>query len=183
MEGSDASDVTNPMPRSLKLESVLMNDPDGKTVFALCSKGESKSIVILNKQPWIEADIKSIVEGADTELIELHRNDKFSKFHGRPPVAMNEVAMSYISPAGDDVIAKYSQQKRYAVRETPAIYTAVTIPYIDAIPAEKCNWVKNCVVDRTKEQDLLMYEDDGCMMFPGKALEWILLLSFRSFAF
>lgn len=79
MEGSDANDVANPMPRSLKLESVLVNDPDGKAVFALCSKGESKSIVIFTKKPWSDADIKAIVEGADTELIEFHRNEASSR--------------------------------------------------------------------------------------------------------
>ena len=159
--------MSNRLPRSLKLESVLMNNPDDKTAKVLCSSGESKSIVILTKKPWSDADIKAIVEGADTELEQVHRNDKFSKYDGQPPPEMNKVTMAFICPAGDDDIAQFSQQKRYVVRETPALYSKATVPFRDAIPAEKCNWIKNCVVDRTKEMDKLLYEDDGCMMFQG----------------
>jgi len=167
---SDANaDMTNPVPRSLKMESVLRNDPDDKTAFVLCSNGgESQSIVIINKKPLSENDIKAIVEGADTELSEYQRNGQYSKYNGRPPPEMNEVDMTFICPAGEKEIAKYSEQKRYAVRETPAIYTAATVPYRDAIPASFCDWVKNIVIDRAEEMDKLLYEDDGCMLLPGE---------------
>lgn len=89
-------DAANPVPRRLKLESVLHNDPDGRVASALCStrpeaSAPSRAIVILSKKPWSDADIRAIVEGSETELNEYHRNDKFSKYDGRPPAPINEV--------------------------------------------------------------------------------------------
>ena len=51
-------------PRGLKLESVLMTDPDSKSVFALCTEPDSssKAVVVLNKKPWTEAEVRGIVE-------------------------------------------------------------------------------------------------------------------------
>jgi len=160
--------IDQAMPRDMKLERVLKNDPDGKSVFALCStaNGESKAIVILDKKPWSEADIRSVVEGADTKLTEFHRNDKFSKYHGRPPPPMNEVSVTMICPANEQDIDKYTTQKRFAVRETPALYASATRPFVDTIPAKQLMWVE-AIIDRKAEMDHLVYEDDGVMMVKG----------------
>jgi len=155
-------DAANPVPRRLKLESVLHNNPDGRVASALCStrseaSAPSRAIVVLSKKPWSDADIRAIVEGSETELNEYHRNDKFSKYDARPPAPINEVSITFICPANDIDIAKYSEQKRHLVRETADVYQTATRPYVKQIPVEQLGWVQ-AIIDRRKEMDRLMYE-------------------------
>tara|TARA_B110001452_G_scaffold128536_1_gene106806 strand:- start:200 stop:1114 length:915 start_codon:yes stop_codon:yes gene_type:complete len=155
-------------PRGLKFDSVLMTDADSKSVFALCTEPDSssKAVIVLNKKPWTEAEVRSIVEGDGTTVLsEFHRNDKFSKYNAQPPAAANEVAITLICPANEIDIAKYSQQTRHAVRETPQLYAAATLPFVQSLPAKQTEWVRK-ILRREKEMEVLMYEDAACMLLP-----------------
>ena len=155
------------MPSGLTVESVLMNDPDGKSTFVLCSEPSSgeKAVVVLAKKAWTEAAARRVLETSDTTLNEFHRNDKFSKYTAQPPVDANEVDITLICPANEIDIAKYSQQERHLVRETPEIYAQATLPFVAALPPKQTAWVR-AILAREKEMEVLLYEDDGCMLLP-----------------
>ena len=155
------------VPSGLTVESMLMNDPDGKSTFVLCSEPSSgeKAVVVLAKKAWTEAAARLVLETSDTTLNEFHRNDKFSKYTAQPPVDANEVDITLICPANEIDIAKYSQQERHLVRETPEIYAQATLPFVAALPPKQTAWVR-AILAREKEMEVLLYEDDGCMLLP-----------------
>ena len=155
------------VPSNLAVEKVLLTDPDAKSTFVLCSDPSSgeKAVVVLAKKPWTEAAAKTVLEGTATALNEFHRNDKFSKYTARPPADANEVDITLICPANEIDIAKYSQQERHLVRETPEIYAQATLPFVAALPPKQTAWVR-AILAREKEMEVLLYEDDGCMLLP-----------------
>mmetsp|Transcript_19937 Transcript_19937/g.45989 ORF Transcript_19937/g.45989 Transcript_19937/m.45989 type:complete len:309 (-) Transcript_19937:737-1663(-) len=156
-----------PTPQRLKVDEVLMLDPDAKNAFVLCTHPATsdKAIVCVNKQPWSEADLHVLLEEGDTELEEFHRNDKFSKYRARPPPRANEALVTLICPANEIDVAKYSQQERFVVRESAATYATVTKPHIESVPAKQTAWVR-AILKREAEMDVLLYEDEHCMLLP-----------------
>eukprot|EP00967_Tisochrysis_lutea_P133101 scaffold233065_cov36-Tisochrysis_lutea.AAC.3 len=165
-----AEEASPPVPQGLELVRILSNDPEGKAAVVLCTAprpGEpaADAIVMLAKKPWSDADVQSIVEGKGTQLSEFHRNDKFSKYHAQPPAPMNEVAITFICPANEIDITKYTRQRRHVVRETPEIYATATAPFVSELPASQLAWVQ-AIMDRQAEMDRLLYEDSGAMMVP-----------------
>ena len=112
---ASAQSSAPPTPSRLKVDEVLMNDPDGKSAFVLATHpatGE-RAVVLVNKTAWTEKDMRMLLEEEGTELAEFHRNDKFSKFRARPPPAANEALLTLICPANEYDVAKYSSQERY----------------------------------------------------------------------
>ena len=160
------------VPSGLTVESVLMNDPDIKSTFVLCTDKTSgeKAVVVLAKKAWTEPAVRRVLTTSDTALHEFHRNDKFSKYTAIPATTQtlgnaNEVDITLICPANEIDIAKYSQQERHLVRETPEIYAQATLPFVAALPPKQTAWVR-AILDREKEMEVLLYEDDGCMLLP-----------------
>jgi len=64
-----------------------------------------------------------------------------------------------IYPATEMLIAKYSRQQTYSVRETADIYKNVTKNYIDSLDASHVEWMHN-VLDNKKETELCLFEND-----------------------
>ena len=81
--------------------------------------------------------------------------------------------MDIIFPCTAKHISKYSQQKRYLVQETAAMYKGITAPHISALPEEALAWVYN-ILGKRKEVDRLLFEDPdpetGFMLHPD--LKW-----------
>lgn len=156
-----------PLPSGLSLDRIMSRDPDGKSCVALCTQPASgeKAVVVLQRKPWADDDVRSTLEGISTHLEEFHRNDKFSKYHAQPPPAANQCSITLICPANEHDIAKYSDQRRVLVRETKEIYQATTLPFVESIPAKQTAWVQ-AIMDRKSEMDKLIWENDGCMLLP-----------------
>ena len=157
----------DPVPSGLSLDRIVSRDPDGKSCVALCTQPASgdKAIVVLQRRPWTDDDVRSTLEGASTHLDEFHRNDKFSKYHANPPAAANQCTISLICPANEYDIAKYSQQKMILVRETTEIYQTITLPFVESIPVKQMAWIQ-AIMDHKAEMEKLIWENDGCMLLP-----------------
>ena len=69
-----------------------------------------------------------------------------------------DVKVYLIYPATDLHIRKYTVQPRVLVRETPDLYSSVTLPYIKSIPDKRTAWVQN-ILDGLKEQDSVVLAD------------------------
>jgi len=73
--------------------------------------------------------------------------------------------MDVVRPATEWHISKYSAQRRVLVRETAAVYAAVTSPYVASIPEKRISWVYN-ILDGKKEQDLVVHQDNKFVLLP-----------------
>lgn len=81
------------------------------------------------------------------------------------PVQANPVEMMVICPANDVDVAKYSEQRRSLVRETPSVYASVTLPFVQALPEAQTAWVR-AILSKEQEADKILYEDDIGMLLP-----------------
>lgn len=153
-------------PAGLKFVRVLRHLPDSKSSFVLCEEPSTKSaaIVTLARREWTDADVQLTLEG-ETAVDEWHRNDKFSKYNAQPPPKANDIHLTLICPANDIDIAKYSDQRRRLVRETPSMYETVTRVWVDALPPKQTAWVRACL-NKEQEADKILYEDEFAMLFP-----------------
>lgn len=70
------------------------------------------------------------------------------------------VKLTLIRPATEAHIAKYSEQHKIMVTETPELYRSVVQPWIESQPPERIQWVYN-ILDKKKEADTILYEQTG----------------------
>lgn len=147
------------VPAGLSFERLLFNDTYAhrmSAVFARRHAGAAeRAVVVASKSPWTEAELRELVEGGQNELAEEHRNDKFSK-HSGP--ARTGVSLTLICPANDVDVLKYTEQPTYVVRETPAIYRDITLPYVQSLPEKQTAWV-HAILEGRAENDARVHED------------------------
>ncbi|CAH1642141.1 unnamed protein product [Spodoptera littoralis] len=150
------------------LEKILNNNTNRKTVCVL-GKFKDKSgvaLVILEKNAFKEEDLDN--EGyfsVDTELKTFFENDIYGNYECFPRSSLN---------VGSDKkhIAKFSQQERHIVLETPELYQKLTLPHLEK---EQFNlqWVYN-ILEGESEQDRIVYDNkcerDGFVLVPD--LKW-----------
>lgn len=70
------------------------------------------------------------------------------------------VKLTLIRPAKEAHIAKYSEQLKVMIKETPEMYDSIVKPWVDSQPAERIQWVYN-ILDKKKEADTILYEQTG----------------------
>ena len=171
--------MSSPAATTLQFDQLLKLDADSKSAFVLCTNPEQacRAVVVLNRRQWTEADVRLALEDSETSREQVHANDKFSKFVLQIPVAANPVEMTVICPANDVDVAKYSEQRRSLVRETPAVYASVTLPFVQALPDAQTAWVR-AILSKEQEADKILYEDDFCMLLPDS--KWTDLADTRS---
>jgi m7GpppX diphosphatase len=71
----------------------------------------------------------------------------------------NQLQCNMMYPATEMLIAKYTRQQQYSVRETADIYNKVTKKYIDSLDQSHVEWMHN-VLDNKKETELCLFEND-----------------------
>ena len=76
--------------------------------------------------------MQEILSGAFASK-EEHRNDKFSKHSLDVPARLNGIMATMICPANEVDVAKYTHQTKHFVRETAALYTTATEPFVRAL--------------------------------------------------
>ena len=74
-----------------------------------------------------------------------------------------KVQCNLIYPATEMLIAKYTKQNFYSVRETADVYSKVTKAYIDALDPKHVDWMQN-VLDGSKETELRVFENEHFML-------------------
>ncbi|KIM65696.1 hypothetical protein SCLCIDRAFT_112453 [Scleroderma citrinum Foug A] len=65
-----------------------------------------------------------------------------------------DLKISVIFPATDVHVRKYSRQDILMVHETPELYEKVVVPYIEAFPPSRTQWVRN-ILDGTSSETIL----------------------------
>ena len=159
--------MSAPAATALQFDRLLHLDADSKSAFVLCTAPEQacRAVVVLSRRQWTEDDVRVALEDSETRREQVHGNDKFSKFVLQVPVQANPVEMMVICPANDVDVAKYSEQRRSLIRETPSVYASVTLPFVQALPEAQTAWVR-AILSKEQEADKILYEDDFCMLLP-----------------
>ncbi|PIC30543.1 hypothetical protein B9Z55_021747 [Caenorhabditis nigoni] len=144
--------------QNAKFQEVLGADSSHKSLFLLLSQPDgSQGILLANKSPFSEdkSDIEKLLETA--KLQEISRNDIFGSYNIEVDGKLNLLKSQLIYPVNDRLIAKYRQEEKFVIRETPELYETVTKPYIEKFQLN-LNWVYNCLEKRS-EVDKIVYED------------------------
>ncbi|KZO94843.1 scavenger mRNA decapping enzyme [Calocera viscosa TUFC12733] len=114
------------------------------------------AILIVNKTHFDASSIEEYVKSDIGEVKVLGVNDIYNwllgwtKSNSEGPRGA-DVKMTLIRDATEVHIRKYSRQKMIMVHETPALYRTVVLPWVDAIPPERIQWVHNILEGKTSE--------------------------------
>lgn len=160
--------------RGFEVSEVLNDDPMTKSI-ALLGRFEGKpdnAVVLLARKPFDKASA-GLLASEGMALAPDFCNDIYSKYVGRPAPELSQVTVDVIYPATEKHVQKHRAQKRQMVVETPELYERVVLPYIQAVPPARMQWVYN-VLERKKEVERLIFEDPdprvGFMLHPD--LKW-----------
>ncbi|TRY73879.1 hypothetical protein TCAL_15740 [Tigriopus californicus] len=165
-----------------QMTRVLNEDSESKSV---CLEGlvdGKKAVLILNKLPFSAETLDRLVSKS-AECREEMRNDIYGKYACLLDPELNHVKANLICPATEKHIKKYESSPRHIIYETPAMYKALTSPFLET---EKFSieWVYN-FLSKKAEADTIVYEDPdpetGFIMGPdykwnGKQMEDLYVL-------
>lgn len=120
----------------------------------LCRYQGQDAVVVLGKKDWLEEGMPAVLaQGAP--LTKVVDNAEYLEFTA-PLLGDTKVSVTW--PAKQFHIDKWIHAPVRFVRETAAMYAAVTRPFVDAIPAAKNDWVRN-IFAGLKEADRVLFMD------------------------
>lgn len=152
----------------------LSDDAESKKVAILGRfKHQPGDAVVLLSRRHFQLDKLEALFTADTSLQVDFHNDIYSKYAGSVPIEHSLITVDMIYPATEKHIKKHTDQPRHMVRETPAMYSSVVLPYIKSLPPSRIQWVYN-ILEKKAEVERLIFEDPdpdvGFMLHPD--LKW-----------
>ncbi|VDN87383.1 unnamed protein product [Brugia pahangi] len=99
-------------------------------------------------------------------------NDIYSNHILFPPEKFSGIKTTLINPCTEKHIAKYRDQKRYVIYETPDDYKTITLPYLEE-QQFTMKWIFN-MLEHKAEMDRIIFEDadpeNGFILAPD--LKW-----------
>ncbi|EJU06124.1 scavenger mRNA decapping enzyme [Dacryopinax primogenitus] len=148
--------------------SLLNEDPRGKTINLLGTYPSSKpsdsngttqlapAVLLAEKTHFDKERIGEYVRDGIGELQVLGVNDIYNWLLGWAKSSTEaprdaDVKITLIRDASETHIRKYSKQEMRMVHETPEVYRSVVLPYIDALPRERIQWVYNILEGKSEE--------------------------------
>lgn len=114
-----------------------------------------------------------------SRLVSLGNNDIYTWLlgylrHSDPPeLGPADVKISMICPATATHIAKYSEQEKVVISETPELYRTVTLPWIESQDPGRIAWVGNIIEGRKERENVVHRDEDpatGFVILPD--LKW-----------
>ena len=138
-----------------KLERVLNEDSRSKSINLCLQNGEEKAVALLEKLPFDANSVLAELHGSERELIDS--NDIYHRLLYRS--AGFECKLIY--PATSAHIAKYSEQQRKMIIETPEMHQTVTRPFFEELRlAGQVAWIQNILEDKSETERRLF--DSKC---------------------
>ncbi|KAI3420384.1 hypothetical protein GPALN_003685 [Globodera pallida] len=156
------------------VKDVINSFPDKKSIFLLLGKGDEKALLICNKQAFEEELLLVSDWLSKSKLRFIASNDRFGSFELALPPESNQVKTTFIYPATEWDIQKYSRQTPFILYETPDDYKNITLNYLLEIDyVKQLKWVYN-FLEKKSEADRIVFEDDdkqnGFVLAPD--LKW-----------
>ncbi|KAI8344785.1 HIT-like domain-containing protein [Chlamydoabsidia padenii] len=141
-----------------KFTRVLSHNTRTKLVYILGQVDGADCIVSFEKLPFDTTTIPLLGQHMD-KLDEQVENNIYGWGLGHLQLDTCDTQIKYVYPATELHIRKYEDQPRHLIKETPAMYTAITQPYIDSLPPSRIEWVHN-ILQGKAEVDRVLYHDD-----------------------
>ncbi|CAD6193872.1 unnamed protein product [Caenorhabditis auriculariae] len=137
---------------------ILASDSSHKCIFVLLShpSGE-RGILIANKSAFAESQEAITLFLKQAHLKELTKNDIFGNYEITVAPEFNVINSQLIYPVNDRLIAKYRQEEKFVIAETPESYVFITLPYIEKNQMN-LTWVYN-LLQKEAEEDRIIFED------------------------
>lgn len=159
--------------KGFSFKEVLGSDSARKSAFILLDSSNGENAILLadkNAFPVDKTSWSAILTGST--LKPIMKNDIYSSYTLCMPNEFSGVKSTLIYPCNEKHIAKYRDQKRFIINETPEDYRTITLPYIQRNQMS-LEWVYN-ILDHKAEVDRIIYEEtdphDGFILAPD--LKW-----------
>jgi len=160
----------------IKYRRCLQDNPQNKLIVLEGEIKKDTALIIMEKTPFKEDEMKSIFTDANKEmngsLKKDFTNDIYGNYALQLPAQMNQIKTTIIHPATDQHIEKYLRDEFRIFRETPDLYETVTKKYLEA-GQFNIDWVYN-ILEHKKETERVVFEDDdrdtGFVLLPD--LKW-----------
>lgn len=148
---------------SLEYVKTLSEDTDHKRVACEVKYCDVPGVLLLEQKPIAQDRIKDVI-ASTAKVSQVMRNDVYGVYDLTIP--QTDFLATIVHPATSKHIAKFSQEQRILVQETPELYEKLTKPVI----AKAClgnQWIQN-VLDKKCETERILWEDqdpnNGFMM-------------------
>lgn len=145
--------------RNFQFERVLSHDTRTKLVYVLGRVEDKPAILSFERMAYddklcreLAARTRGLKDAVENNIYGWAEGTV--SFEGAP-----DTHIKSIFPATELHVSKYSEQARLMVVETPALYENITLPYIQQLPAERIQWVRN-ILDGTSEADRVIYRQE-----------------------
>ncbi|KAF8421238.1 HIT-like domain-containing protein [Tirmania nivea] len=167
--------------RSFKLTRLLNEDTGSKSMSLLGKIGFQDAIIVAEKTSFNTSPelLEQFQEPSNlSTLTVLGQNDIYHWFlasHSEPDNEKHpEIKFTFIYPATEKHIRKYSRQSLRMVTETPEVYRKLVKPYIESTRGGgRLNWVYN-ILNHRSEAEKIVFEDtdehEGFILLPD--LKW-----------
>ncbi|VIO89835.1 Uncharacterized protein BM_BM7299 [Brugia malayi] len=160
--------------KGFKFKEILGEDATRKITFVLLDVNNcnDQAVLIVEKTPFPmdEQDWNTIVSQCSLETLSM--NDIYSNHILFPPEKFSGIKTTLINPCTEKHIAKYRDQKRYVIYETPDDYKTITLPYLEE-QQFTMKWIFN-MLEHKAEMDRIIFEDadpeNGFILAPD--LKW-----------
>uniref|UniRef100_A0A0M3I2R8 m7GpppX diphosphatase n=1 Tax=Ascaris lumbricoides TaxID=6252 RepID=A0A0M3I2R8_ASCLU len=149
--------------KGFSFKEVLGSDSARKSAFILLDSSNGENAILLadkNAFPVDKTSWSAILTGST--LKPIMKNDIYSSYTLCMPNEFSDVKSTLIYPCNEKHIAKYRDQKRFIINETPEDYRTITLPYIqrNQMSLEVClNGVKSTLIYPCNEKHIAKYRD------------------------
>ncbi|KAH8318639.1 hypothetical protein KR074_000123 [Drosophila pseudoananassae] len=170
-----------------RLKRILSNNSVRKSISLLGTFPDlsetDDAIVVFEKNAYRESDVatdpaaeespkKPSYFSSDLKVATEFVNNIYGSFQVVPSRDLCGVKSTVIYPATDKHIEKYSICQKYLIRETPALYEKITLPYLKESQFS-LEWVYN-ILEHKQEKERIVFEDTdaetGFILLPD--LKW-----------
>lgn len=181
--------------RDFQFERVLSHDTRTKHAYLLGRINQEPAILSFEKTKYEDQDFPQLASHA-LDLQDVNENNIYSWGVGHVRLDSADTRIKMIYPATELHIKKYEDQPRHMIVETPAMYKETTLPYIQSLPPERTQWVRNILEGKSEAERVVFHNHDptsGFVILPDmkwdgtrESLYWVAivmrsdLLSLRS---
>ena len=121
--------------------------------------GQTAIVKIEKKEFELENGEQTNLLSGITDMKNVMHNNEYNTFSANLAGEQSQVKVEIIYPASEWHIKKFSASKGFIlVRETPELYKEFMLPFIESIPENRIQWVRDCL-SGTKEADTCIFND------------------------
>ncbi len=132
---------------------------DAKTVAVHCRFREQDALVILSKKDWSEDKLRALFAASAAAAVALRLDEHNAEYYQFTGALLDDTKVAITWPCSRQTLDKWRPAEFRLVRETPAMYAAATLPFVEAIPAKANAWVAN-VFNGTAEAERVLFLDN-----------------------